>query len=115
MIDEQNIISVYSREDAIDDGIIVDVTEYIKSITQTRNINKQFDFTYMTSSLVDDLNALNKDDAINTILDILGSIEAGTEDMKDLRHYFLKRDAIIVKASMENSKSVLEVIYSHEN
>lgn len=112
MWDKADMISSYGREEAIEDGVIVDATEYIRTLNISIGI---FDKVFMTSSLFEDITALEARNAVDTLLDLIEFGGKKDHDIHLLQHFHLPKEKVKIKSSEEYSNNILEMCYVSED
>lgn len=110
--DNADMISVYGREEAIEDGVIVDATEYIKSLNLSIG---GFHKVFMTTTIFEDITALQTRNAIDTLADLIEFGELKDHDIKLIQHFHLPKEKTKIKSSEEYSKHILEICYASED
>jgi hypothetical protein len=106
------MISVYSREEAIEDGMIVDATEYINSLNLPVT---RFDKLFITTHLFEDLTMLETRNTIDTLMDLIDFGVKTDHDVKLVQHFHLPKEKTKIKSSEENGKYILELCYASED
>jgi hypothetical protein len=114
VMNDMEVIYAYTRQDAIEDGVIIDVTEYIKQMGI--NLTEEFDSVFFTDTLFSDISSLPESEAFNTVVDIFDLVDR-RESVKIalMKHFNLPKGKIKIRSSKESDKYVLEVCYASED
>ena len=113
VMNDMEVIYAYTRQDAIEDGVIIDVTEYIKQMGI--NVTRKFDSVFFTDTIFSDISNLIQSDAFNTVIDIFELVDRfDSVKIAMMKHFNLPYGKIEMRSSKESGKYVLEVCYSRE-
>lgn len=111
MFREEDVIYAYTRENAIEDGIIIEVTSYYNGFVS----RKVFDKVFMTTTLFEDiLKTLTPDEAYHVMNDI-SEIASKIEYREAINHKLIPKEKIFIKNTEEDNKRILECCYVSED
>lgn len=111
VINDSEVVYIYTREDALYDGVIVEATSYLNLLNLN---NGKFSHIYFTSPLFEDITNLKASDAIEVFTDL---IEMGSDtDHKTelLNHFHLPNGKLKIRSSKESDDFILQVCYLSE-
>jgi hypothetical protein len=107
-----NIIYQYGRDEAIEDGILLDATKHIDSLDLQIT---RFDKIFITITLFEDISNLDTKYAMEAIVDLIEFGLKTDHDIKRIKHFHLPNDKVKIKSSEENGKYILELCYASED
>jgi hypothetical protein len=114
LFDDMDVIYSYSRDNAIEDGIIVDATEFLKVLNA--DPKSQFDKIYCTKTIFEDiLNKLTFLKAVQMFADIIEQGRREEYHVEIISHFHLPKEKIKIKSSKEGDKFILEFCYVSED
>lgn len=114
LFDDMDVIYSYSREQAIEDEIIIDVSDFLNTLISDQK--NRFDKIYSTTTLFEDiLNKLTFRKAVEVFADILEHGRLDEYHVELITHFHLPTEKIKIKSSRENGTNILEFCYASED